>query len=131
MQVKNCTPGPIFVDVPRRQTEEEIDPVARALASIDVSADVSPADALRTLVALELAKKQSADLERELLRSSLRRAKDTVDLWPAHQGEGQPSLVNEISDEKWRAIERMPAIAARLASGALQVIGYPATYAPF
>lgn len=131
MQIKNCTPGPIFVDVPSRQAEEEVDPVAQVLASVDLSGDVSPSDALRTLVALEVAKSRAADAERELLRSSLRRARNTVDLWPAFRGEGESELVNEVDDTKWRKIERIPSIAARIASGDLRVVGYSSVGVPF
>lgn len=131
IRVKNMTPGLISVDVPSEHQQDARDPVAELLASVDLSHDISPGDALKTLLGLELAKRSEAKLAQDLAQASIRRARDTVDLWPSFQGEDEPTKVNDVPEDRWRRIERMPTIAARIACGDLRVVGYPATGCPF
>ena len=130
IQIVNTTRGILCIDPPNEHAESG-DPIADLLSSVDLSRPTTTDDALRLLVGLEVAKRQSAQIERQRMVAAERRAKNTVDLLPEHQGEGKPKHVNEVNDTVWRKIERMPVIAARLASGDLRVVGYPAVGAPF
>ena len=131
VRVRNNTPGPIFVDVPsERMAEDQVDPVAQVLANLNLDS-VTAEDALRTLVGLEVARRQEQMAAQELARSARRRAKDTVDLLPAYHGEDNLEYINEVPDDRWRRVEKIPAIAARLAARQLEVVDYPQTPPPF
>lgn len=130
VRVRNNTPGPIFVCVPEETPEAGIDPVAQVLSNLKVD-HVTAEDALRTLVGLEVARRQEQLAARELTRSAQRRARDTVDLFPAYRGDGKAEHINEVPEDKWRRVERIPAIAARIATKQLEVVGYPQTPPPF
>ena len=129
VRVINTTRGILCVDPPANR-QVSGDPVADLLASIDLSKPATADETFRTFLALDIAKQQAAQIERQMRVVAQQRARCTVDLLPEHQGDGKPKYVNEVPDEKWRALERMPAIAARLASGDLRVVGYPSTGIP-
>lgn len=130
MKVVNTTRGILCIDPPSEHSDTG-DPIADLLSSVDLSKPATTDDALRLLVGLEIAKRQSAQIERTQSAAALRRARNTVDLLPEYQGQGSPKHVNEVPDELWRKIERMPVVAARIASGDLRVVGYPSTGCPF
>lgn len=130
MRIANTTRGILCIDPPNEHVESG-DPVADLLSSVDLSKPATTDDALRLLVGLEVAKRQSAQIERTRMVAAERRAKHTIDLLPEYQGEDRPKHVNDVPDDVWRKLERMPVIAARIATGDLRVVSYPAVGAPF
>lgn len=130
MRVVNTTRGVLCIDPPSEHSDTG-DPIADLLSTVDLTRPATTDDALRVLVGLEVARRQSAQIERSRMAAAMRRAQNTVDLLPEYQGQGEPRHVNEVPDELWRKIERMPVIAARLATGDLRVVGYPAVGVPF
>ena len=130
IRVTNKTRGIICVDPPQEK-EESGDPVADLLSTIDLSRPTSADEVTRLMLSIEVAKYRAADTMRRAKQSAERRARSTVDLLPEHQGMGKPKHVNDVPDELWRRIERMPSVAARIASGDLHVEDYPEVGAPF
>lgn len=121
VRVKNLDPGILSIDPPN--DKRDVDNVAALLTRVGAGDLSSSADVQRVLLELELAKHKDALVLRQIQADAARRAGDTIDLIPAYQGKGKPQHVNEIEDGVWARLEKMPAIAARIAAGRLIVTG--------
>lgn len=121
VSIKNLTPGILCVDIPSDAEQRGADPVADILRSVDLSREISPGDAVKLLIGMEVGRRAEVQLAREMSAAAARRAANTVDLFPTYRGEGQPPHVNMVDDEAWAKIKNLPAVAARLASGQLVV----------
>lgn len=113
VKVFNDTPGLICVDVPAT-VKEQIDPMSTMLDGFDFGAPMSAETMIKLLVADKIGDRLAKAQAVQAQRDAQQRAKKTVDLYPAHQGEGKPPLVNEIDDEVWARIRTMPVIARKL-----------------
>lgn len=120
-RIVNETAGIICVDVPVEE-RRRIDPIESLFEGVDFTGPLG-ADAMFRFLAMDRMSERIAQAEVvSARRDAQRRARQTVDLYPAFQGETAPALVNEVDDVLWERIRKMPVIARKLDERALRIV---------
>lgn len=120
-RIANDTPGLICVDVPP-VTREQVDPMASLLGSFDFSEAITTETAIKMLVLDRMGERIAQAQAVQARRDAAKRARDTLDLYPSYQGEGQPERYTEVSDEVWDRVKTMPVIQQQLDTRQLRVV---------